>query len=372
MKSSFLLLVLLACTGCVPQITWLPDSSGFVYTAARDGQRLVHFDLATNKQQVLVSDTECQTARAAVSPDGKRIAVARINHLENIRDQWQVLVFDLKGNLVQKSGVFSEEGLVEGETRLGQTSELFWGPGNIIVINNLAISTVGSFSNIGNATRMAIYDLEKDRMVIHPGRYVPAFGGTPFRPDGQSFIVAAFPHKGEKKKNRLSLMDQRGNSKRIAVPTTDSDDPFALVLYAGLCDSSWHGNVATSMAMGHRIKIDTDKLEASYHSDPPDPADSKEAVIRRHVFANGRKAVQFVALTKEVFTDDDPKPRFEVFDIEQKKAAVLIENGPSGFMFPSPNAKYVAVRWLAGRIEPSESIWVIDQEGKIVAKIKEW
>ena len=47
------------------------------------------------------------------------------------------------------------------------------------------------------------------------------------------------------------------------------------------------------------------------------------------------------------------------------------ENGANGFMFPSPNGKYVAVRWLAGRIEPSESIWVIDQEGKIVAKIKE-
>src|SRR5262245_605828 len=132
-NSSFLLLALLACTGCVPQVTWLPGSSGVVYTAGQDGQRLVHFDLATNKQQVLVSDTKCQTARAAVSPDGKRIAVARINHLENIRDQWQVLIFDLKGNLVQKSGVFTQEGFVKDETRLRQTSELYWGPGNIIV-----------------------------------------------------------------------------------------------------------------------------------------------------------------------------------------------------------------------------------------------
>jgi hypothetical protein len=36
--------VLLTCvTGCVPGITWLPDSSGFVCMAGHNGEKLVHY-----------------------------------------------------------------------------------------------------------------------------------------------------------------------------------------------------------------------------------------------------------------------------------------------------------------------------------------
>ncbi len=73
---ALLALLPITLTGCVDGITWLPDSSGFIYTE-EDGVRLMHFDMTKGTAQTLVADTKCQTLWPAVSPDGKRIALAR-------------------------------------------------------------------------------------------------------------------------------------------------------------------------------------------------------------------------------------------------------------------------------------------------------
>jgi Tol biopolymer transport system component len=82
---------------------WLPDSSGFVYTTSK--QQLLRYDVATGKTQVLVADTGTKTLSPAVSPDGKRIAVARLHGkgkerdgvLEAGPDTLEIVVFDLDG-----------------------------------------------------------------------------------------------------------------------------------------------------------------------------------------------------------------------------------------------------------------------------------
>jgi len=372
-QALFIALVSIACAGCFPQITWLPDSSGFIYTVCVDGQRLMHFDLATKKQHILVADTQCQTLRPAVSPDGKRIAVARITHAEKKPDTWQVLLYDLAGKLVRSSTVFTEPGFVEGEARYKHPTEVFWGPANTIVINELGYSTFKTVTNPKFVRGIGVYDLEKDQMLLFPGHNVISFGGTPFRPDGKGFIVVGSPAKNDKNKNgQLSLMDKQGNSKPIAInpPLTKADDFGAFILGSVFCDSFWQGNTAAVTAMDYRLQIDTDKLEATFHSDPVDSPKPKESILIRVAFSNGRQAVQIVSWSEQIGKSQNLFSRLEVFDTHQKKARVLSENADGAVLFPSPNRKYIAVRWVPGGKEPPDSIWLIDEDGKIVDKIK--
>jgi hypothetical protein len=86
------LFLLICSTGCIPGITWLPDSSGFVYRSgqvyAPSEERIerVYFDLATKKQRAIVDDNQMSTIWPAVSPDGKSVAVARLIHDEEKGD----------------------------------------------------------------------------------------------------------------------------------------------------------------------------------------------------------------------------------------------------------------------------------------------
>jgi hypothetical protein len=61
-------------SGCVNGVGWLPNASGFVYPTNKC--QLVLFDLKTKAAKVLVADTGTNTYWPAVSPNGKRIAVA--------------------------------------------------------------------------------------------------------------------------------------------------------------------------------------------------------------------------------------------------------------------------------------------------------
>ena len=89
--------------GCIDGVGWLPDSSGFVFTA-EDG-RLVHFDVKSRKERVLVADTDSNTFWPAVSPDGKRIAVARLNY-PGQQGALQILNYDLSGKEILRSKKF--------------------------------------------------------------------------------------------------------------------------------------------------------------------------------------------------------------------------------------------------------------------------
>src|SRR4051794_36991668 len=98
-------------TGCVPDVAWLPDSSGIVYTTTdwpgsgpdapkRRNGRLVHYDLARKGPRV-VAETGTDTIRPALSPDGKQVAVAHLTWERGNAPTLRVIVFDLAGNEVR-------------------------------------------------------------------------------------------------------------------------------------------------------------------------------------------------------------------------------------------------------------------------------
>jgi Tol biopolymer transport system component len=99
-KTIALVATLLIVPGCVNGVSWLPDSSDFVFTTDRG--RLVLYDVKTKAVRVLVEDTKSSTYWPAVSPDGARIAVARLR-FDELKSHLQVVVYDLKGKVVHES-----------------------------------------------------------------------------------------------------------------------------------------------------------------------------------------------------------------------------------------------------------------------------
>src|SRR5205085_11200293 len=87
--------------GCLPNATWLPDSTGFVYTGGDHKDKLYLYDLDKKAARVLV-EKGAGPAWPAVSPDGKRIAVAlRTDDGTNVN--LEVIVFDRDGKELHRS-----------------------------------------------------------------------------------------------------------------------------------------------------------------------------------------------------------------------------------------------------------------------------
>lgn len=105
-------IVLLMLSGCVPEnVVWLKDSSGIVYSD-KEGRRLVRYDFAKKATRVIVADTGTETRWPAISPDGRLVAVARIelattqgSNRHTIRSQ--VFIYDVDGNLVAQSTIYT-------------------------------------------------------------------------------------------------------------------------------------------------------------------------------------------------------------------------------------------------------------------------
>src|SRR5262245_61151427 len=140
-------------TGCVPDVAWLPDSSGIIYTATdwpgsgpnapkRPNGRLVHYDLAKKTPRV-VAETGTDTIQPALSPDGKRVAVARMTWEKGNAPTLQVVVYDLSGKEVQRSKSFEWGDAPRSEVGFERYPQLFWAPrGNKVLVSAYKHSSI--------------------------------------------------------------------------------------------------------------------------------------------------------------------------------------------------------------------------------------
>lgn len=193
--------VLLTSAGCIPTVAWLPDSSGIIYV---DGhRRLVHLDVAYKTEKILVADTQTHTFHPAISPDGKRIAVARIvKDVENLfgggeagASTMQVIVFGHDGKEMERSKTFEwRPGAIKRPRVEPIPALLYWEPqGNKLLINA--------------DEHTEIYDLESKKLTAFPGSSLMVFETSPIRPDGKGFMLFQF---GGRPGRHIYFVDWKG------------------------------------------------------------------------------------------------------------------------------------------------------------------
>jgi hypothetical protein len=352
-----IVLLLIGPTGCIPGITWLPDSSGFVYTAGNEGQHLVLFDLTKKTQRTILSDTKLHTAWPAVSPDGKSLAVARLILDKDKGDSVQLFVYDLEGTSRKQSKAFSLSQPGQSENRQGEIrTELYWGPPEKIVIS---VST--------SPPKVGIYDVKTDQLKILKDAFPAAFGGRPIRPDGKGFVVTKWR---DQDCIGMALIDWDGKEQAIAMkPIGDDSDKKEMLTWPYMFTSSWQGGKALLSSSKGRVEIDTDKLVAKLDWFKIGEPNGENSVRQQYTFPVTQNILRLVDWSKESNGSQVHMSRLEMLD-GQKRTQTLIEDENIKALFFSPNGKLVAVRCLGQSGGPQDSIWVIGQTGQVLTKIK--
>jgi hypothetical protein len=368
---SALALVLLA-TGCVPNVSWLPDSSGFVYTTAKG--TLVRYDVTKGTRRVLVADTGTNTIWPTVSPDGKRIAVARLNLDKDQPHTLQVILYDLEGIKVQRSQRLDWKGLDldKDSPRLGTQTHLYWAPqGDRLLV-------------YGNGTT-AVYAPGTDRVVKQwRGTQPLACGNTPIRPDGKGFLLGKhgdrFRKAAEPKVGEIVFVDWDGREGQIKPKddrTTEllksGDSPVKeLVTWPVLFWSAWEGDVALVSWSEFRIRIDTDKRVVTVHAlaEKEIPADQKD-LHQQYTFPDG--ATRITVRSLEQKDAGLPHFRVELSGPRANKPRALVEVTAVAVLQPAPNKQWVAVRCGGTPETPKNKgqdlILVVSHKGEVAATI---
>jgi hypothetical protein len=357
--------VLLATSGCIP-VGWLPDSSGFIYTERQEFDRLIRYDLATGKRRVLVEKMPARTPTVAISPDGKRIAVA---HLRRGKDQtkpetMQVLLYDLRGELVHRSPEFNwGANRRRGEDDHPNTG-VFWVPG----AGNLLVQ------DYDEPGRTGIYRLQEDTMGQVLDGTPCVYGSTPVRPDGKGFLVLGEVAPATRDPG-LFLVDWKGKKERIPLKWAKDQevlgrDAVDLLRAPWNGRSEWQGNVALVTRGTLRIRVDTEKRTGVIDELPREDAtvDGKE-LLQHYAFPRG--GIKLRVLIAEKTKSVGPIPtqntilHLEMIQPGEKKPRLLmkIKNGIAVFS-PSPDKKWVALRSMSDNTRADE-VLLVSETGEV-------
>jgi hypothetical protein len=355
-----LTLVLTFASGCdyYTDVVWLPDSSGFCYTTPK--RRLVRFDVATGKRHVLVADTGTLTTRPAVSPDGKRLAVARLagksKKREGIvlvdRDTVEIVVYDVDGKELHRSPelVWRKEGQYGEWAQLGPEghTRLLWGPKG--KEDKLAI-----FEAPGD---WGLYDLKTKRLIV------PTDALLAIRPDNSGFLVVS-----DGSPQSIAFVDFEGNKHPITMKEGQLDQK-------GL-KRGWEGHTFVGWWVDNLLRIDTEKWVGVFEHEPRTDDEPKEGV-RGEPFSFPDKGAIVRVICQDEKQDGLSLSRLEVVQPGEKKPIVVIANTPQWLSLnPAPDKKLVAVRTTTLLLPGDEKkkmpdkILLLNSEGKVVKEIVE-
>lgn len=227
--------------GCVPEkVAWLPDSSGFVFTA-NEHRRIVHYDVNTNSWRVVVEDSETNTPWPAVSPDGKSIAVARAKTNAGHR-AIQIVIYDFSGNLLRESKeyVWQKDDKIAVSAELDETA-LAWCP-------------TGRRLLVYCADETGIYDLKSESLWSVTSGAIPFhWASSPIRPDGAGFLLFHTRDAAGHAAGHWELVFRtwEGAEKAFAIPDAVKER------FRGIVRARWHDRKMMLTCADGQIELDT-------------------------------------------------------------------------------------------------------------------
>src|SRR5262249_37309966 len=342
----------LLAAGCIPLgMVWLPDSSGFIYPAGQNAHQIMFYDAAKREHRVLIEDTGATTLFPGLSPDGKRIAVARIYLGEDNSEMAQVVIYDKDGKELHRSP--------ETKWRQAQAQKKEENVGTIVFWDRAGKRVLFSAPFQGNDVQTGLYDPGTKQFRSIAGVLLP-FGGTPVRPDGKGFLVAG---GGEK---AIAFVDWEGHKQNLKLdPEAAADNDRAGILSFPWCFASqWDGDRAQVSYKHWRIRLDTKKGAASLDKRPDAEARVDDFFLQhQYTFAGGVKVRALVHEDKEGKLD---KSRLEIITPGADKPRVLVEQGKGLFGFsPSPNKKLLAI-WCVDDGTGKPYVYVLNSAGDVV------
>lgn len=340
------LTVLVLLTGCVPGVTWLPDSSGVIFTAG--DHQLLHYDIPKRAQRVIVADTKTNTIWPAVSPDGRRVAVARFVTNRDTPDTVELIIHDLEGKVVQRSSTFLwGPGSGTSNMHVSETF-LFWSPKSEHVVV-LAGSKTG------------LYDVRNDGLILLDDALPLVINTTPFRPDGEGFLFC-------RKKDDVALtyhfVNWEGREYNLDMKPLPAADGNEWMRFPLLYNAHWEANTAVVRHAHGSLRLDAGKLRGELRNDPAN--EPVEEVRQQAAFANGAR-LRVVGVRDPGNQRDQSHYRVEILGQADAPPRVVVGRMENCVVFPSPDRRLVALR---GTPEgKGDRIIVVNDRGEIVAEI---
>ncbi len=350
--------------GCLPlEVSWLPDSSGFIYPEVADRRftkiTLKHYDLGTRKEQVIVQDAG--TAFPGVSHDGQMFAEARVIGPGNQPPfVLELVIRDLAGKVLEKLPPVKLVGdfrKLEGddERRRGGTTAAFFAPDDQKLVSFVQANDEES--------GIVLYDRKAGKAIRVPDRFPLCVAGSPIRSDGAGVLALKSWHE-------LVFIDWNGKERAIAGGGLPED----LVWTRPCPQSRWEGRIAILEGPKNTALIDTEKLTLTIKPRPARLLNADEVVHSRYAFADGTE-LRWISDTGNVL-------RLEILKEKEDAARVLVTEldpiTPLGgrptitTITASPDGKLAAVRHSVSRdYRPGNTILVINAAGEILHEVKQ-
>lgn len=348
-------IMLFGLPGCVPKgVAWLPDSTAVVFTD-KTNARVICYDLTRKARRVIVDDTKTKTPWPAISADGKRLAVAKvesswIKNSTTVTTRTQVIIYDLHGQELQRSGfrtLTHEMDFTASETgsKLEEAALSWSGPASKILLVD------------------AIYDCVRDVWTTLPNLWVIP-SNTPIRPDGKGFLALT-----SKSSERLVFVGWDGAVSEFAgnLPAKDVE---------GLA-FEWNDKVARITTSDGLYEFDTQGMRCTFKAQRPWLLQGDGKPDRIHRFRSG--TVQLCVFERKL----PPPPAGQSVEVQpaqywvevqipaSMKRYVLLHEGElggrPGEFFPSPDGRKVA--FVVSTRHHEETIIVVNDSGVIEARI---
>ena len=364
---SALAFVALSLGGCLPpRPVWLPDSSGFFYPS-KSG--IGHYDLERRTHRIIADLPSQKTFLPGVSPDGKQMALVRIER-DRDRQTAQVLLADLDGKVTHRSKVFpfgaGSTSLGEAETRDAAAE---WSPRG----DNILIADVDGRLAVYRRNEQVFTSVEGVKTTVLDVFYDGSIAG-----DGSGFLAVREGAKEDEDNLFKGVVfvewDGRIHDMTMSFETSSAlKRVFEAEGLAGpgpkyFAKGTWSGPVVTHPWYRGLVRIDCVRYTVTYEDDPR-ISDEYDEIKRSNVLMETRLAGGESVI--RVCTPDGKGElqRVEAWFPEQKRRETLIENVTNFTLSNAPDARTVAVLY---KLKDDETIrfLVIDASGAVVSNFE--